>query len=318
MPSGGRTWDIEHGREGLSVDTFIQQVVSGLATGGIYGSLALALVMIYQATDVVNYAQGEMAMFSTYLAWTMLNAGLPYWVAFAATLAIAFVGGIVIERVVIRPVENAPVLTIVIVCIGLLVILNSVAGWIYSYIQKPFPSPFPDRPIALSSALVGGHDIVFGAHDLGAIGVTLVVLAFLYVFFRYTTLGLAMRAAAQNPASSRLVGIRVGWMLALGWGLAALVGAVAGMMVAPVVFLDPNMMSGILIYAFASATLGGFTSPGGAVIGGLIVGVIENLVGTYVRFIGTELKLTVALALILVVLVVKPSGLFGRAAVHRV
>jgi branched-chain amino acid transport system permease protein len=300
------------------VDTFIQQVVSGLATGGIYGSLALALVMIYQATDVVNYAQGEMAMFSTYLAWTMLNAGLPYWVAFAATLAVAFVGGIVIERVVIRPVENAPVLTIVIVCIGLLVILNSVAGWIYSYIQKPFPSPFPDRPITIGNALVGGHDIVFGAHDLGAIGVTLVVLAFLYIFFRYTTLGLAMRAAAQNPASSRLVGIRVGWMLALGWGLAALVGAVAGMMVAPVVFLDPNMMSGILIYAFASATLGGFTSPGGAVVGGLIVGVIENLVGTYVHFIGTELKLTVALALILVVLVVKPSGLFGRAAVHRV
>jgi branched-chain amino acid transport system permease protein len=293
------------------VDTFIQQVVSGLATGGIYGSLALALVMIYQATDVVNYAQGEMAMFSTYLAWTMLNAGLPYWVAFLATLAIAFVGGILIERVVIRPVEQAPILTIVIVCIGLLVILNSLAGWIYSYIQKPFPSPFPGRPIKIGN-------IVFGAHDLGAIGVTLVVLAFLFVFFRYTTLGLAMRAAAQNPASSRLVGIRVGWMLALGWGLAALVGAVAGMMVAPIVFLDPNMMSGILIYAFASATLGGFTSPGGAVLGGLLVGVIENLVGTYVRFIGTELKLTVALVLILVVLVVKPSGLFGRAAVHRV
>jgi branched-chain amino acid transport system permease protein len=300
------------------VDTFIQQVVSGLATGGIYGSLALALVMIYQATDVVNYAQGEMAMFSTYLAWTMLNAGLPYWVAFVATLVIAFVGGIVIERVVIRPVESAPLLTIVIVCIGLLVILNSVAGWIYSYIQKPFPSPFPDRPIKIGLAALGGHDIVFGAHDLGAIGVTLVVLAFLYVFFRFTSLGLAMRAAAQNPTSSRLVGIRVGWMLAVGWGLAALVGAVAGMMVAPIVFLDPNMMSGILIYAFASATLGGFTSPGGAVVGGLLVGVIENLVGTYVRFIGTELKLTVALALILVVLTVKPSGLFGRAAVHRV
>jgi branched-chain amino acid transport system permease protein len=127
-----------------------------------------------------------------------------------------------------------------------------------------------------------------------------------------------MRAAAQNPASSRLVGIRVGWMLALGWGLAALVGAVAGMMVAPVVFLDPTMMAGILIYAFASATLGGFTSPGGAVVGGLIVGVTENLVGTYVWFIGTELKLTVALAIILVVLMVKPSGLFGRATVHRV
>ena len=293
------------------MEILFQQIVSGLATGGIYGSLALALVMIYQATDVVNYAQGEMAMFSTYLAWTMLNAGLPYWLTFFATLAIAFVGGLVIERVIIRPVENAPILTIVIVCIGLLVILNSVAGWIYSYIQKPFPSPFPERPIKIGN-------VVFGAHDLGAIGVTLVVLAFLYVFFRFTTLGLAMRAAAQNPSSSRLCGIRVGWMLALGWGLAAMVGAVAGMMVAPKVFLDPNMMAGILIYAFASATLGGFTSPGGAVVGGLIVGVFENIVGTYIPFIGTELKLTVALALILIVLVVKPSGLFGRAAVHRV
>ena len=293
------------------MEIFLQQVVSGLATGGIYGSLALALVMIYQATDVVNYAQGEMAMFSTYLAWTLINAGLPYWPAFFATLAIAFVGGLVIERVVIRPVENAPILTIVIVCIGLLVILNSLAGWIYSYIQKPFPSPFPEKPFKIGT-------VFFGAHDLGALGVTLVVLVFLYVFFRYTTLGLAMRAAAQNPSSSRLCGIRVGWMLAVGWGLAALVGAVAGMMVAPIVFLDPNMMGGILIYAFASATLGGFTSPGGAVLGGLIVGVVENLVGTYVRFIGTELKLTVALTMILVVLVVKPSGLFGRAVVHRV
>jgi len=278
------------------MEVFFQQVVSGLATGGIYGSVALALVMIYQATDVVNYAQGEMAMFSTYIAWTLLDKGVPYWWA---------------ERIVIRPVENKPILTIVIVCIGLLVILNSMAGWIYSYIQKPFPSPFPPKPIMLGT-------VVFGAHDLGAIGVTLVVLAFLYAFFRFTTLGLAMRAAAQNPVSSRLCGIRVGWMLAIGWGLASMVGAVAGMMVAPIVFLDPNMMAGILIYAFASATLGGFTSPGGAVLGGLIVGVIENLVGTYVHFIGTELKLTVALALILVVLVFKPSGLFGRVAVHRV
>jgi branched-chain amino acid transport system permease protein len=224
---------------------------------------------------------------------------------------VAFVGGLLIERVVIRPVEQAPILTIVIVCIGLLVILNSMAGWIYSYIQKPFPSPFPSRPIRLGA-------VVFGAHDLGAIGVTLLVLFGLYVFFRHTSLGLAMRAAAQNAPSSRLCGIRVGWMLAIGWGLAALVGAVAGMMVAPVVFLDPNMMSGILIYAFASATLGGFTSPGGAVLGGLIVGVVENLVGTYVTFIGTQLKLTVALAMILIVLLVRPSGLFGRPTIHRV
>jgi len=293
------------------VDIFIQQVVSGLATGGIYASLALALVMIYQATDVVNFAQGEMAMFSTYLAWTMLQAGLPYWIAFVATVAIAFVGGLVIERVVIRPVENAPILAIVIVTLGLLVILNSVAGWIYSYIQKPFPSPFSSQPIKIGN-------IVFGAHDLGAILVTLVVLALLFGFFRYTTLGLAMRAAAQNPTSSRLCGIRVSWMLALGWGLAAAFGAIAGMMVAPVVFLDPNMMGGIQLYAFAAATVGGFSSPPGAVVGGLLVGVTENLVGTYVSFIGTELKLTVALAMIIVVLLVRPSGLFGRTVVRRV
>jgi branched-chain amino acid transport system permease protein len=293
------------------MDIFIQQVVSGLATGGIYASLALALVMIYQATDVVNFAQGEMAMFSTYLCWSLLQAGLPYWAAFFATLVLAFVGGVLIERIVIRPVENAPILTIVIVCIGLLVILNSVAGWIYSYIQKPFPSPFPSRPIKLGN-------IVFGTHDLGEIGITLVVLLLLFLFFRYTTLGLAMRAAAQNPTSSRLVGIRVGWMLALGWGLAAAFGAVAGMMIAPIVFLDPNMMGGIQIYAFAAATVGGFTSPLGAVVGGFLVGVTENLVGTYVSFIGTELKLTVALGMIIIVLLVRPSGLFGRSFVRRV
>lgn len=293
------------------MDIFLQQVVSGLATGSIYASLALALVMIYQATDVVNFAQGEMAMFSTYLAWTMLQAGLPYWVAFLATVALAFVGGVVIERVVIRPVENAPILSIVIVTLGLLVILNSVAGWIWTYIQKPFPTPFPSRPVHLGATTVG-------AHDLGEFAVTLVMLLVLFLFFRYLPLGLAIRAAAHNPVSSRLAGIPVSRMLALGWGLAAIFGAVAGMMVAPIVTLDPSMMGGIQIYAFAAATLGGFTSPVGAVAGGLIVGVTENLVGTYVKFIGTELKLTVALGIIIVVLLVKPSGLLGRAAVRRV
>jgi len=293
------------------MEAVLLQVLAGLATGSIYASLALALVMIYQATDVVNFAQGSMAMFSTYLAWTLLGAGLPYWATFGLTLVIAFVGGFLIERIVIRPVENAPILAIVIVTIGLLVILVSVAGWIYSYIQKPFPSPFPAKPIKIGN-------IVFGAHDLGAIGITLVILLLLFLFFRFTPLGLAMRAAAQDPTSSRLCGIRVSFMLGLGWGLAATFGAVAGMMVAPIVFLDPNMMGGIQIYAFAAATVGGFTSPLGAVVGGLLVGVTENLVGTYVRFIGTELKLTVALAMIIIVLLVKPSGLFGRATIKRV
>jgi len=289
------------------MDVLLHQVFSGLATGGIYASVALALVMIYQATHLVNFAQGEMAMFSTYIAWSLLQAGVPYWGAFLLTVGAAFVLGVLIERVIVRPVEEAPILSVVIVFIGLLVILNSLAGWIFTYTIKPFPSPFPAQPLF-------GNSYV-SSHELGSIGITMVVLVLLYLFFRYTPLGLAMRAAAQNPVSSRLVGIRVGWMLALGWGLAGAIGAVAGMMVAPSVFLEPNMMAGILLYAFAAALLGGIDSPGGAVLGGLIVGVLENLVGAV---LGTELKLTVALVLIVGVLVIRPAGLFGQVHVTRV
>jgi branched-chain amino acid transport system permease protein len=290
------------------MEAFLHQVLSGLATGGIYASLALALVMIYQSTNHINFAQGEMAMFSTYLAWAMINAGIPYWWSFLLTVAISFVTGVVIERVIIRPVENAPVLSVVTVFVALLVIFNSIAGWIFTYTIKTFPSPFPERP------LFGNRFI--SSHELGAIGITLAVLIVLYVFFRFTPLGLAMRAAAQNHVSSRLVGIRVGWMLALGWGLAAAVGAIAGMLVAPIIYLEPNMMSGVLLYAFAAALVGGIDNPFGAVLGGFIVGVLENLIGAYV--IGTELKLSVALVLIICVLLVKPSGLFGKVFVTRV
>jgi branched-chain amino acid transport system permease protein len=289
------------------MEAFLHQVLAGLATGGIYASLALALVMIYQATHLVNFAQGEMAMVSTYIAWSLINAGMPYWPAFLLTVGISFFMGILIERIVIRPVENAPVLGVVTVFIALLVILNSVTGWIYTYTIKSFPSPFP-KEMALGRYM--------SPHELGAIGVTLLVLLALYVFFRFTPLGLAMRAAAQNPVSSRLVGIRVGWMLALGWGLAAAVGAVAGMMVAPIVYLDPNMMGGILLYAFAAALVGGIDSPMGAVIGGFTVGVLENVLGAFV--IGNELKLSVALVLIIGVLLFRPSGFFGKVHVTRV
>ena len=290
------------------MEAFLHQVFSGLATGGIYASLALALVMIYQSTHHINFAQGEMAMFSTYLAWSLVNAGVPYWIAFVLTVAISFVGGVVIERVVSRPVEHAPVLSIVTVFIALLVIFNSVAGWIFTYTIKTFPSPFPEQPLF-------GNRFV-SSHELGAIGITLMVLLLLYAFFRFTPLGLAMRAAAQNPTSSRLAGIRVGWMLALGWGLASAIGAVAGMLVAPIIYLEPNMMSGVLLYALAAALVGGIDNPFGAVLGGFIVGIVENLVGAYV--IGTELKLTVALVLIVGVLLVKPSGFFGKVFVTRV
>jgi branched-chain amino acid transport system permease protein len=290
------------------MDAFLHQVIGGLATGGIYASVALALVMIHQATHLLNFAQGEMAMFSTYIAWALINAGVPYWAAFFLTIGFAFVLGVAIQHFIMRNIRTTSVLQLVIVFIGLLVIFNSVAGWIFTYTIKVFPSPFPKGSVFGQKYL--------SPHELGAIGVTLVVLTLLWAFFRFTSLGLAMRAAAQNPGSSRLVGIRVAWMLALGWGLAAAVGAVAGMMVAPIVYLDPNMMAGILLYAFAAALIGGIDSPGGAVLGGFLVGVLENVLGAYV--VGNELKLGVALVLIVGVLLVKPSGLFGSVQVTRV
>lgn len=288
------------------MDLFVQQLLTGLAVGGIYASLALALVMIYQATEHVNFAQGEMSMFSAYIAWALIQAGFSYWLAFFTTIVISFAAGVVIERVIIRPIKGS-VLSVVVVFIGMLVILHSAAGWIFSYTQKTFPSPFPDVPL-----------LGINLQELAVIGVTLVLLVLVFVFFRYTPLGLALRAAAQNPESSALVGIRVGWMLAIGWGLAAAIGAVAGIMVAPKLNLDPTMMGSVLIYAFAGALLGGITSPGGAVLGGFTVGVLESLIGTYVPFVGNELKLTMALAIIIGVLIVRPSGLFGQVVVSRV
>jgi branched-chain amino acid transport system permease protein len=281
--------------------------MSGIATGGIYASVALALVMIYQATHHVNFAQGEMATFSTYITLTLINAGLPYWVAMAAAVAVSFAVGVGIERVLMRPLANAPVLASVGVFVGLLLIVNSLSGWFFDYTIKQFPTPFLDKP------MLGGY---LSGHELGSTFVTLVVLLSVYLFFRHTRLGLAMRAAAFNPVSSRLVGVRVGWMLALGWGLAAGIGAIAGCMVAPIVFLDPNMMAGILLYAFAGALLGGIDNPLGAVLGGFMVGVIENLGGAYI--VGTELKLTLALVIIVTVLTIKPTGLMGRKVYSRV
>ena len=291
---------------------FLQQVVSGLASGAVYGSLALALVLIYRATRVVNFGQGEMATFTTFVAWSLIEThGWPYWLAFAATLAIAFVGGVALQRVVIRPVERAPVLTIVIVTIGLLFALNGLTNWIWGTEIKSFPSPFPTRAVDVAGVSVS-------IQDIGVLGVTVAAVACLYAFFRYTKLGLALRAAALNPDASRLVGVRVGWMLALGWGLAAVLGALAGMLIAPIVFLEPNMMQGLLLYALAAAVLGGMDSPLGAVVGGLLLGVVLNLVSAYVEFVGAEMRLPVGLAVILLVLLVRPTGLFGRTAVRRV
>jgi branched-chain amino acid transport system permease protein len=286
----------------------LHQIASGIASGAIYASVALALVMIYQATHHVNFAQGEMATLSTFVCLTLIQAGIPFWVAFVVALLLSFAFGAVVERVLMRPMMDAPVLASVGVFIGLLLIINALDGWIFGYTIKPFPSPFHS-----AHAMLGGY---VSPHEIGATALTLLVLVLVWLFFRFTTLGLAMRAAAHNPVSARLCGVRVNLMLSLGWGLAAAIGGAAGIMVAPIVFLDPNMMSGILLYAFAGALLGGIDSPLGAVIGGFAVGVLENLFGAYV--VGTELKLTVALVIIVAVLVIKPAGLFGRAVHSRV
>jgi branched-chain amino acid transport system permease protein len=291
---------------------FFQQIVAGLGSGAIYAALALALVLIHRATGVINFAQGEMAMFTTYIAWTLIeNHGLNEWLAFGVTLVLAFGLGVGLQRTVIRPIERASILTTVIVTIGLVLIFNGLAGLIWSAEVRAFPSPFPN-----DTWVIGG--VAISQQDVGTFAVVLVMVALLWAFFQFTKIGLALRASALNPDASRLVGVRVGWMLAIGWGLAAMLGAVAGMLTAPTVFLDPNMMQAVLIYAFAAAVLGGIDSPFGAVAGGLMLGVGLNLIGTYVDFVGAGLRLPVALLVILVVLLVKPAGLFGKPVTRRV
>ena len=283
----------------------LQQVVSGLADGGVYASLALALVLIYSAMGLINFAQGEFAMFATFIAWALVTGpGLPYPVAVVLALVFAFVGAVAVERLVIRPFERGPQVNLVIVTLALFTITNGVAGFIWGYVPNYFQSPFPGHSIN-----VGG--VYLAVSDLGVIGVSLVVLVLISLFLNATPLGLAMRAAAQYPDSSRLLGIRVGWMLALGWGLASVAGAVAGILAASSLVLEPNMMQSVIIYAFAAAVLGGIDSPLGAVIGGLLLGVVLALIGAYVPALA-PLRLPLALGLIVLLLVLRPSGLLGR------
>ncbi len=290
---------------------FLQQIVSGLASGGIYGSLALAIVLIHRSTGVINFAQGELATLSAFICWTLMDHGWAFWPAFGATIVLSFFGGVVLQQAVIRPIQGGPLLGIVILTIGLLIAVNGLDTWIWGGAARQFAGPFSTSPIS-----VGG--VAFSKQDIGVIVVSLVAVVVIGVLFAKTKLGLGLRAAAVNPVEARLAGVRVGAMLALGWGLAAALGAVAGVLAAPSLFLEPNMMQTVLLYAFAAAVLGGMDSPIGAVVGGLLLGVLLNLVGTYVDWIGGELRLATALVVILGVLLLRPAGLFGRAAVKRV
>lgn len=287
------------------MDLFLQQIFSGIATGGIYALLALSLVVSRLSTGQINFAQGEMATFSTFVAWWMMMAcGLPYWFVFLAVILLSFFSGMLLEMTVFKPVERASAFAQLTVFIGLLLIFNGLSGWIFDYEPKVFPSPFTDITFFQNSYL--------SAHEMGMLLITLIVAIGLGLFFQFTKLGLAMRASYQNPELSSLSGIKIGRLLAIAWGLSAAIAAIAGMLIAPVVFLDPNMMGSILLYAMTAAVLGGIDSMIGAVIGGLLVGIIENLIGTYLPFSGNDLKLPIALALILVVLLIKPSGILGK------
>jgi branched-chain amino acid transport system permease protein len=293
---------------------FWQQVIAGLANGGIYATLALALVLIHRATGVVNFAQGNMGMFSTFIAWSLIeNHGVEYWLGFAIVLAVSFLGGSAVYGAVIRPLQRGGELAIVIGTIALLIGLQGLAGWIWTPEVKAFRSPFPNSHIHIG-------DVVISWQDVGTILVSFACVLVVFVIFRTTRTGLMMRASALRPTTSRLMGIRVTLMLAVGWGLAAMLSAVAGMMASPVLTLDPFFMLSVLVYAFAAAVLGGIDSPLGAVVGAYVLGVGISLLSTYVNYIAvdSQLDLPVALGILLIVLLFRPSGLFGRAVVRRV
>jgi branched-chain amino acid transport system permease protein len=297
---------------------FIQTVATGLSMGSVYAVIALAIVLIYRSTGVVNFAQGEMAMFSTFIAWSMITFfgawSLPldmnYWLPFFLAMLIAASIGAAVERVILRPVEEAPVINSVIVTLGLFTLFNTVAIWRYGGIAKPFPSPTFFHGSALS---VG--PIVISRLNIGVFCMSVLIMLILYLFLNYTKLGLAMRAAAENRMACRMVGIPASRMLTLGWALSAAVGAVAGMLVAPIVFLSASMMFATLIFAFAAAVLGGLQSLPGAIVGGLLLGIIQNMAGTY---IGSEIDITTAFFVIVLVLLVRPTGLLGRRVLRKV
>jgi branched-chain amino acid transport system permease protein len=296
----------------LVSDIFAQQTVAGLAQGAIFGSLALALVLIYRATEVINFAQGEMAMATTYVCYQLLQWGVTYWLAFFLTLVFGFLFGVVTYGAFIRPVQHRSVIAIVIVTLGLFILIDGVVAWIWGADIKFMQSPFGNR-------VFRNGGVAVSAQDIGVFAVSIISVVALWALFQFTKVGLAMRAAALRPAAASLVGVRVDVMLAVGWGLAAMLGAVAGLMAEPTQFvLQPTLMQPILLLAFAAAVLGGLESPVGAVIGGLLIGVFLNLVGQYVGFATSELRLPIAFAVLLLVLLVRPTGLFGRKQVRRV
>jgi branched-chain amino acid transport system permease protein len=289
---------------------FFALTLTGLASGMIYSALALALVLIWRATRVVNFAQGAMAMTTTYIALGVVQATDNYWLGFIAALAAGLVIGAVAERGIVRWVENGPPLNAVILTLGILLVLEAVVPMIAGAQIRSFPAPF-----SIAAIEVGGASIPLSPFNIFTIGVVLVVMVVMLLLFRFTGLGLSMRAAAFAPEIARLLGVRVGRLLTFGWGLASVAGAVAGLLVAPTLLLYPNNMDAVLVYGFTAAVLGGLDSPVGALVGGLSIGLALSYIGGY---LGGDLETAGALAILIGILMVRPQGLFVHAAERRV
>ena len=289
---------------------FIQFTLGGISFGMVYAAIALSLVLIWRGTRILNYSQGAMAMFTTYIAFTVIGHTGNYWAGFAAALAAGLVLGAVIERTVIRPVENKPPLNAVVVTIGLLVFLEGLAGIIYGGQYRSFPPAF-----AITGLRAGSVALGISRNDVFVAGAVLLAALGLAVLFRYTSAGLRLRAAAFNAYAARLLGVRVGRMFTLGWALAGLIGALAGVLVSPDTFLYPASMDSIFVLGFTAAVIGGLDSPVGAVVGGLILGVALNYVGGY---LGANLVPIFGLAALIVILMLRPTGLFATSTGRQV
>jgi branched-chain amino acid transport system permease protein len=289
---------------------FLEFTLGGLSTGMIYAAIALSLVLIWRGTRVLNYAQGGMAMFSTYVALIVINQTGNYWLGFVAALAAGLVLGAFLERTVVRPTLRKPPLNAVIVTIGLLILIEGVAGIIYGGQFRSFPPAFSIKGVSAGSVALGisPNGIFTAAAVLAAAGILALV-------FQYTSVGLRLRATAFNPDVARLLGVRIGRVLTLGWALAGLLGALAGLLVTPSTFLYPNSMDAIFVLGFTAAVIGGLESPIGAVVGGLILGVLLSYVGGY---LGSDLVEIAGLAALVAVLMLKPGGLFSANSVRRV
>lgn len=296
------------------MELLAQRIVDGIGDGVIYGLLALALVMIFRSTRILNFAQGEMAMFCTMVVWKLTSSsglGLPLLLAIASGIIAGFILGAGLERVVMRPFEGGDHLRQAMVTMGLFLAINALGGYLFTLNTQQIGSPFPSGGLH-----PGGVRISY--QFLGLLGVALVVSTLLWAFFSWTRVGLGMRAASTSPQAARVHGVNVPRMLMLGWALSGALGALAGALLAPSLFVSSNMMLNILLYAFAAAAVGGFDSAPGALVGGVIVGLVQHLAAGYIGFIGNQLQLATALFVILVVLLIRPQGLFGSKLVQRV